>query len=317
MGKEDYIKGDWTDSDGNVNRISFKKSWGEHVFTEDENSDLLAGKEISFPYKGHIVTGHLQYYMFNDSEHFGFRSNYPREGYDDKPVFHKSSDISSYDFDEKAQEVMSEYMRLYYYSKLLNGDGTKVADYVRFEDENTQETGVDITFTLDGKQYIVDEKAQLDYILNPQPLPTFSLELLNAKSGAIGWFINPNLKTEYYMFIWPHSDEKPLSLEGISYAYYALVNKSKLLIEVEKRYGKNKEQLLEIAKRIAEDGLGEEVKDDDGVCKGYRYKKDGFDDEGYLYYTISKHEHPVNLVVRRKWLEDLSDKHGIIIPDKK
>ena len=157
----------------------------------------------------------------------------------------------------------------------------------------------------------------MDYIFNPQPLPTFSLELLNATSGAIGWFINPDLKTEYYMFIWPHSEEKPLTLEGISYAYYALVNKTKLLLEVEKRYGKNKDQLFEYANRIAEKKLGEKVTNDDNVCIGYRYKDDGFDDQGYIYYTLSKHEHPVNLVVRRKWLEELSEKHGIIIPDKK
>ncbi len=58
--------------------------------------------------------------------------------------------------------------------------------------------------------------------------------------------------------------------------------------------------------------MGEEVKDKAGKCIGYRYKGNGFDSQGYLYYTIKKPEKPVNLVVRRSWLEELSESHGVI-----
>ena len=114
------------------------------------------------------------------------------------------------------------------------------------------------------------------------------------------------------MFIWPHAEKKPLSIDGILYAYYALVNKKKLLIEIEKRYKMNSDRLLEYAKRMARGNMGEEVKNDRGTCIGYRYKEENFDDQGYLYYTLSKPERPVNLVVRRSWLEKISEEHGTI-----
>ncbi len=241
MANEKYIVGDWRDSNGSIHSVRYKRAWGEHVFSIEENEKLLSGSEISFLYKGRIITGHLQYYFFNGREFFGFKSNYPENEYDAKPEFHEISNTSSFEIDLKNEnDVMAEYMRLNYYSKLLNRDRTKVIDYYRVTDEKLQKDGIDVTYTIDGRHYIVDEKAQMDYIYKPEPLPTFSLELLNSASGNIGWLVNQELRTEYYMFIWPHAEEKPLSIDRILYAYYALVNKSKLLIEIEKRYKMNR-----------------------------------------------------------------------------
>ncbi len=314
MGQGDYTWGNWVDSNGDVNRMCFKKKWGEHVFTSEENEELLAGEEVSFLHKGKKITGHLQYYLFKGKEYFGFKSDYPRNEYDRYPVFHQNPRVSSFKSDLKIEnDVMAEYMRIYYYDKLLNGDKSRVKDYKRITDVELQKEGVDVTYTMDGRHYIIDEKAQMDYVYKSEPLPTFSLELLNGTSGAIGWFINSELKTEYYMFIWPHADDRPLRLESISYAYYALVSKKRLLVEIEKRYNKSREGLLECAKRMITQKMGEAVKDEAGNCIGYRYKGDGFDNQGYLYYTVKKKEHPVNLVVKRSWLDALSEAHGLLV----
>lgn len=316
MNQEDYIWGYWMDSTGEVNQVYYKKKWGNHTFTEEENEKLLSGKEISFAYKGRIITGHLQYYSFGEKECFGFKSNYPRNEYEEFPLFRAGSRISTFKIDLKQEnDVMAEYMRLYYYEKLLNQDETRVSDYHRVTDVKLQKEGIDVIYTQNGKKYIIDEKAQMDYIFNLNPLPTFALELLNGLSGATGWFINDKLKTEYYMFIWPHANVKPLRVDRIRYAYYVLINKQKLLYEVEQRFHKNSDRLLEYAKRMIVEKMGDQVCNKSGECIGYKYKGDGFDDNGYLYYTLSKKERPVNLIVRRSWLEKLSESCGKITND--
>lgn len=313
MSDQDYTWGDWRDSNGSVNSMRYKKKWGEHEFTEEEQRDLLLGNEISFRYKGKTITGHLQYYVFNDKEYFGFKSNYPENEYVLRPVYHESIQRSTFELDlRKENDIMSEYMRLNYYAKLLNDDGSRVTDYKRITDIEEQKKGIDVIYTQNGTTFRVDEKAQMDYIYSEKPLPTFSLEILNGSSNAMGWFVNDELKTEYYMFIWPHADGKPLSVDRIEYAYYVLINKKKLRNEVEIRFKKDKSQLLEYARRMTKGKMGEEVRDKSGECIGFRYKQDGFDDDGYLYYTLSKAERPVNLVVRRCWLEKISVAHGKI-----
>lgn len=312
MNHEGYIWGDWTDGNGNVYPMRFKKKWGEHEFTEDEQRNLLSGKEIQFQYKKGKITGHLQYFVYDDKQCFGFKSNFPESEYDPKPIYRNMDQGSTFELDlRKEKDVMAEYMGLNYYAKLRNHDGSKV-NYKRIDDISEQKQGIDVTYTYQGFTFLVDEKAQMDYIYKEKPLPTFSLELLNGSSGAIGWFINDELKTEYYMFIWPHAKSRPLSVEGIMYAYYVLINKKKLQIAIERKYKKSKTQLLEYAKRMVKEKMGDEVHDKNGKCIGYRYKGDGFDDYGYLYYTLSKQERPVNLVVKRSWLEKIAEEYGMI-----
>ena len=263
--------------------------------------------------KGKIITGHLQYYFFKGKEHFGFKSDWPPEEYDRSPVFHGIETETTFEIDlQNEKNVMSEFMRLYYYNRLRNTDKTNVMDYHRVTDVRSQKEGIDVTCTVNGIRYIIDEKAQMDYIYNSRPLPTFSLELLNATSGNMGWLINPELKTKYYMFIWPHAKKRPLKIENIEYAYFSLVNKEKLLIEIEKRYKMDRRHLLEYAKQMATRTLGDKVIDSRGRCIGYRYKGNEFDEQAYLYYTIKKAERPVNLIVKRAWLDDLSEHHGMI-----
>lgn len=312
MGNSEYVKGSWTDSRGGVYPVSFKKSWGEHEFTEEEQRILLSGKEISFSYKGRMMTGHLQYCVYNGREYFGFSHKY-QDGYEEYPVYRGSHRVSTFEADlRRENDVMAEFMKRNFYDGLQNADGSRVSDFQRITDVDVQKSGVDVIFTQNGRTYLIDEKAQMDYIYKNNPLPTFALELLNGTSGAVGWFVNDGLKTEYYMFLWPHADRKPLSVDNITYVYYALVNKKKLRQEVERRYQKDGERLLEYARRMLEEKMGDMVFDKAGKCIGYRYKEDGFDDECYLYYTLSKQEKPVNLVVRRSRLEQISEDYGVI-----
>ncbi len=308
------IKGDWIDSNGDKNTIEFKSEWGDHVFTEEEIEKLLLGENITFPYKNGFKTGHIQLCVYKDEEkginrkYYGFCPN-DKEEYVLNPVY-KSKKKSNFEDDLKKEAIMNEFMKQFYYAKLQNSNRSPVkVDY--FLDKTHQDQGIDVVYFLNNKEYIIDEKAQLDFVFREKgPYKTFALELLNSSSGNIGWFINDKLKTEYYMFIWPHAEKEPLTADKIEYAYYALVSKAKLRAEIENKY-LDKNHLYEYAQRMASEKFGEEVYDEKTKeLKGYRYKGDVFDDHVYLYFTVNKEELPVNLVVRKEIIEKLAEDCG-------
>lgn len=219
------------------------------------------------------------------------------------PVYRPGSLFRS---DLKSSDVMAEYMDRNYYGRLRNRDGSPCA-VRRITDIEGQKKGIDVVLTRDGRDLLIDEKAQMDYIAQKEPLRTFALELLNGKSGKEGWFVNDGLETAYYLFLWPHAATRDVKPDDIEYVLYALVDKKKLQREIESRLHKTKGQLLEYARRFVRDGkMGEPV----GDGKGRKFKQDGFYGEAYLYYTLHKEERPVNLVVARPLLERISEEHG-------
>lgn len=337
-GKSSFrVRGLWRDAIGNDNIVSFKNSWREHVFSDKEVEALLEGKEITFD----STTGHLQYRMSDDgNKYFGFCANSFYKEYEKEPIFDPNVG-SRYEIDRRNEAIMNQFMRVYYYLRLKNEDGTNVqSEFI--SDETMQRQGIDVIYFRNDRKYIIDEKAQMDYIYNKEPLPTFALELVNSSSGAIGWFVNTELETNYYMFIWPNAKsdsltveerkKKPLKIEDIRYADFALVNKETLRIEVNKKFSKSPEQLLVYAKKFAQyckelenydgnvplkEGIESVPGKREGEIKGYKCFRDSFSEEnGYLYYSKNKKERPVNLVVRRKWLEDKAEICGKITSSK-
>lgn len=313
MERQDYIFGDWIDSSGSVNPVRFKKKWGEHIFSADESKMLLQGAMISFPHKTGIIHGHLQYTRTQDgTKYFGFCPDFAKD-YMAKPVYDPTAD-SRFEGDKRNEALMNQFMRVYYYSKLVNSDGSSVkCEFI--SDELRQKRGVDVIFSKDKKKYVIDEKAQLDYIYRREgPLRTFALELLNSSSGKIGWFINDELETKYYMFIWPHADGRLKSVDNIEYAQYALVERARLKDMIEEQY-QSTERLKEYAFRLSDGALG-------GTTEHYNrlyYKKTPFDDNAYLVYTKEpdgdkegKVEKPVNLVVKKNMIEKVAEEYGIL-----
>lgn len=60
--------------------ISFKRKWGDHIFTDTEIEDLLAGKEISFEAKAkngkpYTAVGSLKQQTYNGNKYWGFALN--------------------------------------------------------------------------------------------------------------------------------------------------------------------------------------------------------------------------------------------------
>ena len=313
MAQQDYVYGDWIDSSGAVYPVKFKKKWGEHLFSEEESKVLLQGDNVVFPYKKGTINGHLQYRRTQDgTRYFGFCPDFDNE-YIGAPIYNPTVD-SRFEGDRRNEALVNQFMKVHYYSKLLNSDGTSAkSEFIN--DESRQKQGVDVILSKDKKRYIIDEKAQMDYIYRTNgPLGTFALELLNSSSGKVGWFINDNLETEYYMFIWPHADGRLVSVNNIEYAQYALVEKNKLKDVIERRY-QSADRLREYALRLSRGSL-------DGTTEQYNrlyYKRPPFDENAYLVYTKEpteddngKVERPVNLVVKKILIEGIAEDKGIL-----
>lgn len=314
MERQDYFFGDWVDSNGAVNPIGFKKKWGEHIFSTEEREMLLRGGTITFFYKNMMVCGHLQYKSTQDgTRYFGFCPDFDKE-YTSNPIYDATVD-SRFEGDRRNEILMNQFMRVNYYLKLLNSDGSSVeSEFI--SDETRQKQGVDVIFFRDNKKYVIDEKAQMDYIYREEgPLGTFALELLNSSSGKIGWFINDDLETEYYMFIWPHANARLISVDNIEYAQYALVERCRLKEMIEKRY-QSAERLREYALRLSKGCLEGATEQNNRLY----YKRAPFDDNAYLVYTRKptgekegKVEKPVNLVVKKAMIEKVAEEKGVLI----
>src|SRR5699024_4877331 len=77
--------------------------------------------------------------------------------------------------------------------------------------EQEKHKGIDALYQMSsGESWIVDEKAQLNYL--NRPLETFAFEIIYKRQNnknilTQGWFINDDLKTTHYLLVYPHSDQ--------------------------------------------------------------------------------------------------------------
>ena len=303
--EDEWAYGTWTDSNGNENPVRFKRHFDGHYFTDKECEELLAGKMITIDCTRRDYTGHLQYSTYKGNTALRFCPDFS-DDFISNPVY--DPDIgSNFAEDERREAIVNQFMRLYHYSKMYNSDGTNVKTQYVKEGER-QKRGVDVIYSLNEKDYIIDEKAQTDYIYREDgPLASFALELLNSRSGNEGWFVKDGLETEYYMFLWPHADEEVKDASNIEYVEYDLVEKSKLKDFVKSRYTSD-ERLSEYAKKIST-GTLEDTSTNSG--KVY-YKNAPFDQEGYIVYSPQKYEKPVNLVIKKPLIDEIATESGIL-----
>lgn len=139
-----------------------------------------------------------------------------------------------------------------------------------------------------GKQFYVDEKAQLDYI--NESLPTFAFELFYQKDGVQkqGWLFDITKKTQFYALVTSiFSDEKDV-FTGCNITF---VNREKLIFLMDKK-GLSKTYLEQI------------IAENQNVHGKLVLEQLNAKTEGYLFYsTQNKAEKPVNLILKLDYLE--------------
>lgn len=111
--------------------------------------------------------------------------------------------MSRFVADKTREESLSEFMTENVYPQVTS-------DFTRIENPDKQRNGHDMQclFDWEWEPKIVDEKAQNSDRYICSPAPTFVLELFGeswenrASYGNIGWFLNDDIETDYYVFVW-------------------------------------------------------------------------------------------------------------------
>ena len=198
--------------------------------------------------------------------------------------------MSNFKNDLHQEHILAGYLDDLYRSKHLM--------FNRVHDRSQQLQGMDVIFTVHGKDYIIDEKAQLHYLNQDLPTFTFELSYLN-KQGQInpGWLFDTSKKTDYYFLVTgivlkenKQSLENPKDIESLK---IMSVNRQKLINHLED-IGLTKSRLigydldLRSHKTFGRNPIPE-----------FKNQKDGC-----LYFTQHLEEQPINLQLRLSYLLD-------------
>jgi len=172
----------------------------------------------------------------------------------------------------------------FYYRKHL-----KHYSFERVSHRKQQLQGIDLILkdNRSGRQFFVDEKAQLDYI--NESLPTFAFELFYHKNAVQkkGWLFDVSKKTQFYALATSiYSDED----DAFTSCSITLVNREKLIL------------------RLHEIGLTQKFLNQ--LANVHRHlhgklalKELDVNSEGYLFFsTKNKAERPVNLILKLDYL---------------
>ena len=177
-------------------------------------------------------------------------------------------------------------------SVLLDAVYTKHLKNYSFEhvkDKKRQFEGIDLILkhTKSGKTYLVDEKAQLDYI--NEELPTFAFELSYQKDNVekMGWLFDPTKRTDFYFLITSIYCDQPNTFTSCKITF---VNRKKLIAFLTSR--NYTEKVFSSIREVHENTNGMVV-----------LERLDSRTEGYLYFSSErKAEKPVNLILKLDFL---------------
>ena len=196
-------------------------------------------------------------------------------------------------YDKQSEEAINEFLSRFFYPKFFNK--------FRFETSKEQQiAGVDVV--ADG--LLIDNKAMSSPRFVNNPANTFILELLvhsERRGEYLGWFVNPDIITTHYLFIWiPEANVRPgqyiTNSKEIQKIEVMLVDRAKLHQEINAHC--TDDRLLQVAR----DMITKNSRDREIPEFGY-YRCPHF------VYSNQLNEKPVNLVTPKDWLKRAAVKH--------
>lgn len=191
--------------------------------------------------------------------------------------------MSTFDLDLNKEHLLGQFLDEIYAQLNYN--------FKRIDDLDLQNRGVDLILIHNGKEYYIDEKAQLDYLNHS--LPTFTFELSYLKNGnwKKGWLFDKNKITDHYFLITDIFIRTENIEDGFKCCTITSINTKKL------------------RKYLENIGLGWDFLSDlDGRIRHSEQKQNiplhslKEKEEGCLYYSVQKDEKPLNLKLYLKWL---------------
>ena len=133
-------------------------------------------------------------------------------------------DLEKRKYDEHCEKIISSILDKYFYTE------PGITLFERVTNKQLQINGIDTLFSLNGKNYMVDEKAAIRWV----GLKTFSLELSFLGKDdqiRIGWLLDKNKINDYFLFVWINelNNETIQDISSIKNIDVALVSKEKIL----------------------------------------------------------------------------------------
>ena len=221
----------------------------------------------------------------------------------------------------KAEQALAKFMDRAFYSKLHDKDGNSI-QFHRIVDYNLQKKGVDVCVEVQGRRFLIDEKATFYY--SNLMIPTFAFEIesiqKNSEQPVEGWLLNDKLATDYYMLIWPNIkckkqknnnawirvDMDELQEDDFTIIEAMLIKKQRI-IEYLNSFDWHKSRILDYAKRLR--------RLNDMATNNIKEKIPGIS-EFYFYLSKNLAEQPVNIVIRKDRLCELADANYFISLEK-
>lgn len=214
----------------------------------------------------------------------------------------------------QAEQMLAYFMDHNFYSKLRGKDGHMIR-FERFNDRENQLKGIDVKIEVEDRILLIDEKASFYY--SNAMIPTFAFEIDSIQKNRLikGWFVNDELKTEYYMLIWPNvkchkegknwirKDLSDIQERDFTIIEAMLVEKKKLLNEIEK-HGFTTNRLLTYAQEIRK-----------RVNNGNEKEEQRLDDDIRIVYSGFLNEKPVNAVIKKSLLKSIASAVYLISED--
>lgn len=196
--------------------------------------------------------------------------------------------------DSSVEKEIGKFLDRYFYPKISK-------EFRRFENKEDQLAGIDVQFTLPEKEsIIVDEKAATHYI--NKDIPTFAFELsfkLSNGKDIQGWLLDTSKKTEYYLLMWIKASKTwDLVSDDIKEVKAILIDRYKLIKYLESE-GYNSEKLERAVTKIRKNKL------DGALGKNSNSSI-------YFYSTLRLSEEPINVIIKRKKLEELALRSYVI-----
>lgn len=194
--------------------------------------------------------------------------------------------------DFTSEKEVSKFLEIYFYKTNF------VKDFHRYTSKDEQLKGKDVRFTFGRfKEIIVDEKSQSHYV--NKNLPTFAFEIQyigGKKELKTGWFVDKEKETQYYLLIWIRANKSwGFKEEDITCLDCILLDREKIRDYLTDK-GIDFSSIFEICSIIRKNGKNKKQKDFDYG-------------DSYFFLTKRLVEEPINIVVKKDALSNLSDVH--------
>ncbi len=205
--------------------------------------------------------------------------------------------------DMAAEQELASFLDSYLYKPLL--EEGRFTSIVRIMDVEMQLKGVDVEATTETHVARIDEKAQLYYINKDLPTFAFELQFLKGASPRIGWLLNDELLTNYYLLIWPKATKdkvKDIKKDDFTELDALMISRRRIHDFLD-RNGLTRDHLLHTADSLRRQG---------------RFGKIKTNRSGIYYYVSDPSryaESPINLVIGKNYLISLADAHYRITRD--